>query len=287
MDKTPKAFSWENANGNSVYAVEWPVAKAKAVVGLIHGVGEHCRRYDHFAAWLQERDIALVGYDRQGFGRSEGLRGHADQFSTYIDEISRLVLACERRYPDTPVFLYGHSMGGHLLLRYLIKRRPHISGAIVSAPHLRLAFQPSAFLVGLGKVMRSIYPTFTQENQLDLSLLSRSPEVAPAYAADPNVHGKLSSKMGIDMLESAAEIDAWSGELDLPTLMMHGTADGLTDATATSSFAQRNPKNVTLKLWEGWYHELHNEPEQEELFAFVLDWMQEHLGPVSRPPKSV
>ncbi|MEM6771402.1 MAG: lysophospholipase [Bacteroidota bacterium] len=287
MQNAPTEFSWKNPNGNKIYAVEWPVVKARAVVGLIHGVGEHCRRYDHLAAAMQAQDIAMIGYDRQGFGRSQGPKGHADNFSEYIDEIARLVLACERRYPDTPLFLYGHSMGGHLLLRYLIKRHPNISGAIVSAPHIKLAFTPSPFLVGLGKIMRAIYPTFTQESELDTSLLSRSPDVAPAYEADPYVHGKLSSKMGIDMLESARDIEDWRGELSVPTLLMHGTADGITSPTATAAFVARNPSNLTHKIWEGWYHELHNEPEQEELFAFVVSWITEHLAPVHRPPESV
>lgn len=287
MENAPKEFSWENPNGNSIYAVEWPVPQARAVIGILHGVGEHCRRYDHLAAWFQGQGIALVGYDRQGFGRSGGIKGHTDKYSEYIDEIARLVLACERRYPDTPLFLYGHSMGGHLLLRYLIKRHPHISGAIVSAPHIQLAFTPNPFLVGLGKMMRLIYPTFPQENQLDTSLLSRSPEIAPAYLADPNVHAKLTSKMGIDMLESSAEIDQWCGSLSVPTLMMHGSADGLTKPEATEAFASRNPENVIFKSWEGWYHELHNEPEQEELFQYVLQWIEEHLQPVERPPASV
>lgn len=287
MEDAPILFSWTNPNGNNIYAVEWPTSKAKAVIGLIHGVGEHCRRYDHLAAWFQQHNIAVVGYDRQGFGRSDGPRGHTDRFSEYIDELARLVLACERRYPDTPLFLYGHSMGGHLLLRYLINRHPNISGAIVSAPHIRLAFTPSPLLIGIGKVLRAIYPRFTQESQLDTSQLSRSPEVAPAYEADPNVHTKLSSKMGIDMLESSAAIDRWKGVLEIPTLLMHGTADGLTNPEATKDFAARNPKNVTFKSWEGWYHELHNEPEQVELYTYVLAWIEEHLETVERPPASV
>lgn len=282
-----KEFNWTNPNGNNIYAAEWAVPDARAVIGLIHGVGEHCRRYDHFAAWLNEQGIAVVGYDRQGFGRSEGKRGHSANLKELLDEISRLTVACERRYPDTPVFLYGHSMGGMLLLRYLVRRHPHISGAVISAPHIRLNFQPSALLVGIGKVMRKIAPTFTQENSLDLDQLSRNLEVRPAYEADPNVHGKLSGQLGIDMLESAAELDEWRGNLPVPTLLMHGSADGLTSHAASRDFAERNPDGVTFKSWEGLYHELHNEPEREEVFGFVLRWLEGEVGEVHRLPESV
>jgi alpha-beta hydrolase superfamily lysophospholipase len=283
----PIEFNWNNDNGNRIYAVEWPNQNARAVIGLIHGVGEHCRRYDDMAAWYNQHDIAVVGYDRQGFGRSEGRKGYAEDYKEYIDEIARLLIACERRYPDLPVFLYGHSMGGQLLLRYLIRRNPNISGAIVSAPHIRLSFTPSPILVGLGKLMRNVYPTFSQDSDLDTNMLSRNPTVKPKYEADPLVHAKLTSRTGIDILENAAELDAYSGGLKVPTLMMHGAADGLTSPEGTKAFADRNPSNVTLKIWPELYHELHFEPEREQVFNYVLNWIEGKSSEVYRKPKSI
>lgn len=282
-----KEFHWNNPNGNRIYAVEWPVPKARAVIGLIHGVGEHCRRYDHMAAWFQARGIAMVGYDRQGFGRSEGRKGYAANYSEYTDEIANLVLACETRYQDTPLFLYGHSMGGHLLLRYLIRRHPRISGAIVSAPHIQLSFQPNQLLVGIGRLLRNVYPTFSQDSQLDVQLLSRDPKVVADYVDDPLVHPTLTSKTGIDILENADLLNGWSGEIEIPTLLMHGEKDGITSHDASRAFVERNPANTSFKNWHGLYHELHNEPEKEEVFDFVLSWLEERLTVVHRWPKSV
>lgn len=283
----PQEFHWTNPNGNKVYAVEWGIKDARAVMGLIHGIGEHCRRYDDMAAWYNRHGVAMIGYDRQGFGRSEGRKGYAETYKEYVDEVANLLVECERRYPDRPVFLYGHSMGGHLLLRYLIRRNPNISGAVVTSPHIRLSFKPNALLVGMGKLMRNLYPTFTQENQLDTSKLSRNPAVKPAYDNDPLVHGKLTSRTGIDMLESAAELDNYSGGLKIATLMMHGTGDMITSSEGTQDFAARNPDNVTLKLWPELYHEMHFEPEREDVFAYTLAWLEEHMGAVHREPKSV
>ncbi|MTB53130.1 alpha/beta hydrolase [Lewinella sp. W8] len=282
-----KEFHWTNDNGNKIYACEWPVANPRAVVGLIHGLGEHVHRYDGLAERFAAADVAVVGYDRQGFGRSEGRRGYAAQFREFLDEIARLLLACENRYPDLPVFLYGHSMGGQLLLRYLIRRKPDISGAIVSAPHIRTSFRPNPVIVGLGKVMRSVMPTFAQNNQLDLSQLSRNPAIAPAYAADPLVHQRLTSQTGIDMLEAARHLDQYADGVEIPTLLMHGGKDGITDPEASREFAARNPDQLTFKSWPGLYHELHHEPEREEVFAFVLSWMEDHMEAVNRWPKSV
>ena len=282
-----REFNWTNGQGHRIYAVEWPVESARAVLGLIHGIGEHARRYDPVAAWFNARGIAVVGYDRQGFGRSEGRRGHADKYSDYVDEVAHLLVECERRYPDLPAFLYGHSMGGHLLLRYLTRRHPNVSGAVVSAPHIRLAFAPNRFLVGVGKLMRNVVPTLTQPNDLDLSTLSRTPGVGEAYAADPHTHNKVSARMGMDMLDSAAALDQYAGGVKVPVLIMHGTDDRITSAAGSQAFAERNPSNVTYKAWPGLYHELHFEPEREEVLTFALSWLEERITDVDRPPQSV
>jgi len=283
----PIEFHWTNDHDHRIYAVDWPVQNARAVMGLVHGIGEHCRRYDHMAEWFGGRDVAMIGYDRQGYGRSEGRKGYAANYAEYVDEIARLLVECERRYPDLPVFLYGHSQGGQLLLRYLTRRNPNLNGAVLSAPYVQLAFKPSPLLVGVGKLMRNISPTFTQENKLDTRLLSRNPATKPSYDNDPLVHAKLSSRTGIDLLENADVLNAYTGPLPCPTLMMHGDADGLTSHAASKAFAERNPENIGFHTWPGFYHELHNEPEREEVFAFVLAFLEPLMTDVHRVPKSV
>lgn len=274
-----KEFSWKSAENVNIYAAEWPVDQPKAVIGLIHGIGEHCRRYDHLGAFFQKHQLAMVGYDRQGYGRSEGRRGDVEKFSYYFDEVAKLIIECERRYPDCPVFLYGHSMGGNVLLNYIIKRRPNIVGAIVSAPHIGLNFKPNPVVVGLGKVMRSIWPTFTQENQLDLKHLSRSPEIAPAYAADPYTHAKLSARTGIDILDSADYLNNWTGSFKISILLTHGDQDAITSYAATEAFLKRvTGPDITFKGWPGLYHELHNEPEKKEVFAYLLAWLEPRIA---------
>lgn len=135
--------------------------------------------------------------------------------------------------------------------------------------------------------MRKIVPTFSQENQLDTVLLSRSPEIKPAYDNDPLTHATLSSQTGIDILENADVLNAYSGGLHVPTLLMHGTADGITNYEGSVNFAKRNPENLTFKSWPGLYHELHNEPERAEVLDFVLNWLDGQIGTVHRVPKSV
>lgn len=273
-----KEFHWQSAQNNRIYAAEWPVSNARAVIGLVHGVGEHCRRYDHLGRFFQENEIAMVGYDRQGFGRSEGKRGHVDNWGYYLDTIGRLAIECQTRYPDRPVYLYGHSLGGGLLLQYLINRHPNLNGAIVSAPYIRLGFPAPAAKVMVGKVMRNVWPALTLPTGLELDHLSRNPEIAPTYDADPLTHSMLSAKSGIDMLEMGDWLDEYRGEIKFPLLIMHGTADKITASEGSREFAARvSGKDVSYKSWDGLYHEIHNEPERAEVFAYVLDWLEARI----------
>lgn len=270
-------FHWKNEQGLRIHAVDWRVEQPRAAIGLIHGLGEHARRYDHVAEYFNGTGIAMIGYDRQGFGRSEGRRGHASSYRLYLDGVAELLVQTQRRYAGVPVFLYGQSMGGQLLLQYLIHRQPNISGAIVASPHIAEAFKPNPLVVGLGKLMRQIVPTFTLNNQLDVKYLSRDPGVAEAYRQDPLNHQLISSQTGIDLLEQAQYLQHYEGGLPVPTLLLHGDRDGITSHAASKSFARRNPNRLTWVSLTGQYHELHNEPEREETFRTISEWIDNQL----------
>ncbi|HRI56124.1 MAG TPA: lysophospholipase, partial [Anaerolineae bacterium] len=183
----------------------------------------------------------------------------------------------EQRFPGKPRFLYGHSLGGNEVLNYALRRRPDLAGVVSTSPGLRTAFQPPALQLAAGRLMNRIWPAFTMPNGLELAAISRDPAVVAAYQADPLVHDRLSARLGMSLLESGEWAIAHAAEFPLPLLLMHGTADRLTSAPASQQFAAQAP-NCTLKLWEGLYHETHNEPEKEEVIGFVVDWLQRHRG---------
>lgn len=269
------AFSWKTADNLTIYGIDWPCQQPRAVVGIIHGLGEHVHRYEHVVAHLHRHQIAAIGYDRRGHGRSGGQRGHTVGFEAFLDEIAHLTVEAEERYPNVPLILYGHSMGGNLLLNYILRRHPTIQGAIVSAPHITLAFQPSAVMVGMGKLMKNIFPGFSQANGLDVNQLSRDIAVVNAYKADHLVHNRLTAITGMSMLDGAAFLNAYAGSFPVPLLLMHGSADGITSPAGTQAFAKRIKGNVTLKIWEGCFHEIHNEPEQAQVLNTMTDWIRE------------
>lgn len=271
-------LSWKNAEEMRLFAAEWPAQNPKAVIALVHGQGEHIGRYAHLAAWYNRQGIAVVGYDHQGYGRSEGKRGHVKNLQTLLDDLGLLLDETRKRYPDVPLFLYGHSMGGGLVLNYVARRNPALTGLIATAPWIRLAFEAPAIKVIAGKILRKILPALTLPTGLDVRFLSRDETVVQAYKDDPLVHDRLSAAAGIALLEGAEWLDRYAGVFSMPVLLMHGGADQITSPAATQAFSGRVKGDVSHREWPGLFHEIHNEKEQQEVFAYTLNWMERVMG---------
>ncbi len=270
-------LTWQNAAGLNLHVNHWPIESPRAVIALVHGHGEHTGRYGHFAAWYNAHGVAVIGYDQQGHGKTEGPRGHAKNADAMVDDIGLLLRETRQRYPGVPVFLYGHSMGGCLSLTYTLRHKPVIAGLIVTGPQIRLAFQPSPLKITAGKWLRSIVPTLALATGLPVKNLSQDPAVVQAYINDPLVHDKLSAAAGISILETAAWLNTYKGVTNIPMLLQHGEADLVTSAPATKELADRLNGDVTYYGWPGLYHEIHNEPSQKEIFAATLAWMEPRL----------
>lgn len=267
-------ISLQNKENIRLHLADWPVEQPLAVVALVHGQGEHIGRYEHLAAWYNHHGVAVVGLDLQGYGRSEGRRGHTRSLDALFDDITLLLEETRRRYPQVPLFLYGHSMGGNLTLHYTVLRQPDIRGLIATSPWIRLAFEAPVLKVMAGRLLRRFMPTLSLPTGLTARFISQDPAVVHAYKTDPLVHDQLSASAGIILLESAAWLNQYSGKFPRPLLLLHGTGDKIISAAATREFAGRISGDVTHQEWPGLYHELHNEREQEEVFAFTLGWMK-------------
>jgi len=271
-------WNWKTLDGLQMYSKGWvPKGKPKASICLVHGHGEHIGRYEHVAAALTEKGYVMLGFDLRGHGRSAGPRGHTPSYEALMDDITAFFGQIEGRYPDLPRFLYGHSLGGNLVLNYALRRKPALRGVIATGSWLKLAFESPASKVSLGKMMNNILPSFTQSSGLETAALSHDPAVVEAYENDPLVHDKISTRLFVSTYDSGLWALGHAAEFPLPLLLMHGTADRLTSAEASRQFAEAGGKQVTLKLWEGWYHEIHNEPEKTQVFKVMTDWLDKHL----------
>lgn len=259
-------------------AYEWrPEGDPRAVVCLVHGLGEHAGRYAHVAALLSGAGYAVLAFDQRGHGRTPGPRGHWPSLSAGLADIDTLLDEARRRHGRAPRILYGHSMGGGLVLTHMLRRRPDVAGVVATSPSLRPGRPVSRITTAFGTVMCRLWPSFRMANGLDRSGLSRDPEVVRRYAADPLVHDRISVRMGLDLLESGEWALAHASQASLPLLLVHGTADRITSIDATREFAARVARGCTLREWPGLYHETHNETEWRDVMGFTLAWMEERI----------
>lgn len=276
---THEKTTWTDARQLSIYAQSWfPESTPSATVAMVHGMGEHSDRYDEFARDLAGRGFACIAYDHPGHGQSGGKRGHAPNYDYLLDGIDRLLSEADKLGPG-PVFLYGHSMGGNLVLNYALRRKPQqLRGLIVSAPWLRLAFQPPAVKLQLARLMNKLYPSYTENSDLDGHDLTRDQAIATAYNADPLVHGQISTRFFTSVVAAGRYALDNAAALHLPTLLMHGTDDRATSYEASAEFAERAPDSLLdFRTYDNWFHELHNEPERADLYESVAAWIGEKL----------
>jgi alpha-beta hydrolase superfamily lysophospholipase len=267
-------WNWKSLDGLDMYARGWaPRGHPKTAIMLVHGHGEHVARYDHVAAALAEKGDAMLGFDLRGNGKSGGPRGHTPSYDALMDDIASFSQQTELRYAGLPRFLYGHSLGGNLVLNYALRRKPDLRGVIATGPWLKLAFDPPASQVTLGRLMNGIAPGFTQHSKLNTQGLSHDQMVVAAYDNDPLVHDKISARLFMAIYESGLWALEHAAEFPQPLLLMHGAADPITSAKSSQEFAQKAGKKVTLKIWGGLYHEIHTELEKAEVFKVMLDWL--------------
>lgn len=270
-------FSWQSQDGLSFFGQEWrPEGNARAVVVLIHGLGEHSGRYQHVADYFTRRGLGVVALDHRGHGRTGGKRGHGS-YDAILDDIQHLIQEAKKRYPGLPVILYGHSLGGALVLYYALKRKPQMAGVISTAPGL-IPANASGGQIALAKIMAAIAPGFQINNGLDVTGLSHDPETARAYTADPLVHPKISARLGLDLMQNGQWVIEHASEFPLPLLLLQGSADRLVNPAGARQFAAGLAGRVTYKVYDGWYHELHNEIEKETVLANMVAWIDQILG---------
>jgi alpha-beta hydrolase superfamily lysophospholipase len=267
-------WKWKSYDGLDMYARSWaPQGKPAGVIMLVHGLGEHVGRYDHVAAALTERGYAMLGSDLRGHGRSGGPRGHTPSYEILLDDIGAFILQINERYPGLPSYLYGHSLGGNLALNYVLRRKPDLKGVIATDAWLKMAYEPAVYQLALARLMIGIFPGFTQPNKLNTGNLSRDPAVVDKYETDPLVHDRISAGLFFGIYKNGLWAFEHAAEFPLPLLLMHGGDDQIISAQACQEFAARANGEVTFKLWDGLYHEIHNEPEQQQVFAYMLDWL--------------
>ena len=272
-------FSWNSPDNVQFYAQEWtPSTQLIASITLVHGLGEHSSRYQHLAEYYCEQGISVLSFDQRGHGRTQGKRGHILSYNLAMQDIKHFIAENRSRHPESRHFLYGHSLGGAMALYYTLQEKAGITGTIVTGLGLAPGDPLPPAKLALAKFMAKVAPSFTLPNGLDRNNLSRDREVIQRYIDDPLVHNQVSASLGMNLISRGAWMVENAARLDLPLLLMYGAKDHLVDQSAIHNFLRSADGMVTSKVWEGFYHEIHNEPEQKEVFDFAINWINSKIS---------
>ncbi len=273
---THKEFTF-NIYKTDFFGQYWQPKNTKAVVVLVHGMGEHSTRYTtSVVPKLVEKEFSVVSFDHFGHGKTSGKRGHNPSFKAVLESISEVIKKAQKLHPNKPVFLYGHSMGGNAVINYTLRENHTLKGVIATSPMLKLAFTPPAWKLSVGKIMQKIAPSITLPSELDASGISRVQEEVDLYTNDPLVHDKVSPNFSLSFFDAADWAMENASKLETPMYLLHGTNDKIIDYKGTESFANKSEK-ATLKLYKGGYHELHNDLCKEEMLEDVVNWLNSQL----------
>lgn len=261
-------------DGLRLYLRRHELESPRGEILIAHGFGEHSGRYAALTDHLSNHNYSVTAYDHRGHGLSDGLPGHVESFNEYDEDLARIITSVRSRSKAKSLFLIGHSMGGLIALRYMARRDGALTGAIISAPLIEVAVPVPAHKLMIARVSARMAPRMRLNNEINPSNLSRDPEVGRAYAADPLVNRKVSAKWFAEATRAMEEVAEWAPRIMTPMLVMHGTDDRLASVEATRrTFELIKSPDKELVIYPGYYHELFNEPEKQEVFERVTEWL--------------
>ena len=251
---------------------------ARGVVLLVHGLGEHAGRYDHLANCLSRWGFQVCAYDQRGHGESTGVRGALPANTALLDDLAEVLDETRQQYPKLPLILLGHSLGGLVASRFVSLGMGRVEALVLSSPALDARL--GIFQKLLIKVLSGIVPDLCVSNGLNPKFISRDPQVVQAYLSDRRVHNKISPRLGQFIARAGPATIAVADQWRMPTLLMYAGADKLVNPEGSRRFSKKaaeskrvKPGTVTAKCFDGYYHELFNEPQSGPVFKLLKAWL--------------
>jgi len=262
-----------NSDGLKLHGYRWSVENPVAVMSLVHGLAEHCGRYEKLAQHLNGNGIDVVGVDLRGHGRTEGPRGVSLQYADIAGDVSALVEETKSQYPRLPRFLFGHSLGGGLVLHHgMTKVDDTLCGYLVSAPLILPRKPVSIIKRGFVKSLRKILPKGTLPIPVSGKKISTIPEEQQRYNTDPLRHRRIGIGLAVDMIETGEELFATADQWKKPLRIWHSTADKITSSDASEYFAKQ-AQNCEFTAFDEVQHETHQDRSRDEVHALIVEFI--------------
>jgi len=282
-------FKFAGVEGLSLLGKCWaPSQEPRAVVALVHGISEHSGRYSAVVDGLTAAGFVVCAFDLRGHGRSEGQRGHIDRWSQYRGDVMAYLEQVKTRYPQLPVFIYGHSLGALIVTEYVLSHPSGLDGMIVSGIPLRPTGVAKKPLVLLARSLSHIWPTFSVSLGVDGTRLTRDAAAVKAYDEDPLVHHTATARWGTETLDAIDRVKSRMSEIGLPILILHGEADPVNAVQGSKElFAGVSSKDKELHLYPGGKHEPHNDIVREQVVDDVEKWLTRQLEKIKTSDVSV
>jgi acylglycerol lipase len=261
-----------------LYYQSWLSQEApKAVIIIAHGIVEHSGRYQRIANYLAEKSYAVYAFDYRNHGRSQGQKGHVDDFAYFIDDLRTFYQLVKSKHPNNKIFLFGHSMGAAISLAYSEKYSAELAGIMVSGSPLCIQPQLPTAVIALIYPLALIVPRMPFY-RLDSSTLSSDKKVVDSYDNDPLVfRGKLTTRLLLSFLWELHKIRAGLSKIQVPILIMHGSEDKLClPAGSESALRGISSTDKVIQIYQGFFHEILNEPQYAEVQADMLAWLNKH-----------
>jgi alpha-beta hydrolase superfamily lysophospholipase len=263
---------------NIYYQCWLPDSEPRAILLVVHGLAEHCGRYMNVVNHLVPRGYAVYGVDHLGHGKSEGVRVYVEHFDDYTDTLKVFFDLVQEWQPGKPIFLLGHSLGGLIGVIYLLDHQSELSGAIISGPLTKVPENTSPTTIMVGKLLSVLLPKFGLL-LIEAEGVSKDPQVVQAYVSDPLVYrGKITARVGAELLKTMQQATEQASKIELPIIILQGSADRIVDPNgARMLYDTVSSSDKTLKIYDGFYHEIFNEPERDQVLHDVEVWLEAHL----------
>lgn len=271
---------FEGANSHSIYYQYWtPEQAPRALLLVVHGAGEHSARYTALAETFCEAGYAVAALDHIGHGKSDGSYGHMPDFQQHLDTLEIFRQQAVTKFPDLPVILLGHSMGGLISACFLLQHQQAFAGCALSAAAIKSELEPGLLQIAAIRLLSLLVPKLGVM-QLDAAGVSRDPVVVEDYKNDPLVnHGKMSARFVSELFKAMNLVQVEAPKITLPLLVMHGEGDLMTAPSGSRIlFDAAGSKDKTLKMYPELYHEIFNEPERDQVIDDLLLWCNEHVA---------
>ena len=244
------------------------------ILVITHGYGEHQGYYVEFANYFSNHGYAVCTYDLRSHGLSDGKKGHVSSFELFLDDLDRIIDFARKQVGELQINLFGHSMGGSIVLNYLLRRTlVGIDKSIISSPWLKLAFEPPKLKLFLANIGKNLFPSLVMKGELNPDDLSRNSEFVARFIDDPLTYDKISPGYFSTIREYGQYALSKANKLKYPILMSHGSDDNVTSSSASRAFCGNCGNMCEYKLWEGYKHVVFSENDMDKIFEFYMNYL--------------